>query len=628
MSRTQEKTNAGGIYTGQDSVLKAARRSLAPRRIGSLFGRGAAVLKARGAQALWREIDFRIRLAAHAETWRYRADIPLNKELRAQKKEAEQNGASWPKISVIAPLYNTPPKYLKQMVNSVRRQSYQNWQLVLVNASDENHPQVGAAAGAFAKKDSRIRLVTLKENLGISGNTNAGIAQSSGEVLTFLDHDDALQPNAFYEAAQAVLNGADLVYSDEAVLDENLEKLWEFHFKADYAPDTLRGCNYITHFCAFTRALIETAGGGEKEEFDGAQDYDLILRLTEKAKKIVHLPKVLYFWRRHSGSTASGIGQKPKAALAGQAALAAHLRRAGLAGQAQAQQNHPGAYRVQYEIEDGPLVSVIIPSYDHTDDLEKCLSSLYKRAGWPHMEVIVAENNSKKPETWEYYKKAQKQYPNLSVVEYKGRFNYSDINNFAEKHAQGQHLLLLNNDVEILSDGFVKEMLSYSRRADVGAVGAMLYYPDDTVQHAGLIVGLGGTAGVSHKGHKRGDGGDMFRLCTTQNVSAVTGAALMVKRSLYNKAGGLDEKNFAVAFNDVDFCLTLQKMGYWNVFTPFAFAYHHESKSRGYDLEGENKTRFDAESARFKAKWADILEKGDPFYNPHFTLEFENFGYR
>ena len=428
--------------------------------------------------------------------------------------------------------------------------------------------------------------------------------------------------------AKAYLSGADLIYSDEAVVSQDLKQLVEFHFKGGYGPDTLRGCNIITHLCAFSRPLLEAAGGAENPQYDGAQDYDLILRLSEKAQRIEHIPRVLYFWRSHSGSTAGGMGAKPKAEAAGAAALNAHLQRVGLSGTATPQQDHPGSYRVQYNITDQPLVSVLIPSCDHTEDLDRCLASLYQQAGWDNLEVLVLDNNSTQPQTPAYYQQAADRWPGLQILHYEGSFNYSAINNWGAKHARGQHLLLLNNDVEILSPGFVSEMLSYSQRADVGAVGALLYYPDDTIQHAGLIVGLGGTAGVSHKGHPRGNGGDLFRLCTTQNVSAVTGAALMVKTSLYQQLSGLDEENFGVAFNDVDFCLRLREQGLWNVFTPFATAYHFESKSRGYDTSGPNKQRFEKESAAFKGRWAGILRHGDPFYNPHFTLTTENFALR
>lgn len=621
-----ENKQPASATTGVDSLGKILRRNLSTKRLRLLWGRGKETLQQRGWQALGREVSFRFRLAAHQEIWRYRADIPLNRELKAQRAHPFENP---PLISVVCPLYNTPLPFLREMIQSVLQQSYAHLQLVLVNASQPSHPQVERTVLALAQKDPRIVYIPLPENLGIAQNTNAGLAACTGDWICLLDHDDKLQKSALFEVAQAALDtGAELIYSDEVVLNQDMTKLKEFHFKGDFGPDTLRGCNYITHLCAFTRDLLQRAGGPERPEFDGAQDYDLILRLSEQARCIHHIPKVLYFWRSHEGSTASDIGQKPAAIAAGAQALQQHVDRLGLAGAAAPLPQHPGAYRVQFEVTETPLVSVLIPSCDHTQDLDRCLESLLLHSGWQNLEILVLDNNSKDPATPLYYESLAKHHPQVRVLHYEGAFNYSAINNFGAEQARGAHLLLLNNDVEILPEDFVREMLSFSQRPDVGAVGAKLFYPDDTIQHAGLIVGIGGTAGVSHKGHPREDGGDMFRLCTVQNVSAVTGAALMVKTDLYRQMGGLDEKNFAVAFNDVDFCLRLLGAGHRNVFTPFAQAYHFESKSRGYDTQGEKKLRFEKERANFQNQWAEFLAQGDPFYNPHLTLEYENFGYR
>lgn len=612
--------------TGVDSLGKAVRRNLAPNRVALLGKRFFTTLKTDGLEAAGREIGYRYRLATHKEVWRYRTDIPLRKDLRAQRK----GKLGWmPVISVVVPLFNTPLRYLQQMVESVLSQSYALWQLVLVDGSDKEHRRVGEEASAYQDKDSRILYVKLYKNNGIASNTNIALAEATGEYVALLDHDDVLQPHALYEIAKAINeNGAELLYSDELVLDSALEKLGEYHFKPDYGPDTLRGCNFITHLCAFSKDLLERAGGGESNAYNGAQDYDLVLRLSEHTKNIAHIPKALYFWRRHENSTARDILQKPYAVEAGAQALRSHLERLDLPGTVTSQAQHQGAYRIRYEIKGEPLVSVLIPSKDHAEDLARCLKALYAASGWDNFEVLVLENNSEQPETEAFYKKVKTTYPNLQVLRYEGGFNFAAVCNFGAKHAKGQHLLLLNNDTEPLGDSFIREMLGYSQRADIGAVGAMLYYPDDTVQHAGLFIGIGGTAGVSHKGHARGDGGDLFRLCTTQNMSAVTGAALMVKTDLYRVAGGMDEENFAVAFNDVDLCLKLRQLGYWNVFTPFAEAYHFESKSRGYDTDGPAKERFEKEAAAFRQKYAKLLEAGDPFYNPHFTLKDESYGYR
>ena len=606
----------------KDSVGGMAKRLLDPAHVKQLAGWCARVAREEGGQALWREISFRVNLALHRDTWQYRADLPTRRMLKRQRAAGVPGG---PKISVVVPLYNTPLPFLKQMIESVTGQSYPNWQLVLADASDEAHANVGAVARRYAAKDSRITYKKLAENQGIAGNTNQGFALATGDWLTLLDHDDVLYRNALYEVAKAAAEDADFVYSDEIVLSADLKHLVDYHFKPDFEPDYLRGCNYITHLAAFSRGLFE-ATGGERAEYDGSQDFELILRLTEKAKKIVHIPYALYIWRSHAASTASSMDAKPYALAAGERALNDHLKRVGLAGEATRIPGCPGAYRVRYELTGTPLVSIMIPNKDHVEDLSRCLESLYKYAGYDRFEVIVIENNSTDPATFAYYEKAKQQFANLQVVQYEGGFNFSAINNFGRKFAKGEQLLLLNNDVELLSEGFLAEMLMYSQRPDVGCVGAKLYFPDDTIQHAGVFLGINGTAGHSHKSHPRASAGDLYRLATPQDLMAVTGACLMVKADLYDACGGLDEEKFAVAYNDIDLCLKLWQQGLLNVFTPFAEAYHHESKSRGLDTLSENAKRYEREKANFIEKYTPLIQKGDPYYNRHFNLLFENYG--
>ena len=396
------------------------------------------------------------------------------------------------------------------------------------------------------------------------------------------------------------------------------------------APDNLRGCNYITHLCLFSRSLAQRAGFEERSEFDGAQDHDLILRLTENTKKIHHIPKVLYVWRGHAGSTAAGISNetKPYAIAAGERAVNAQLKRLGLPGRCEAIAGIPGAFRVVYELTAHPMISILIPSKDHIDDLDRCLTSLDKLAGYDNYEVIVIENNSTDAATFAYYEQLPEKFPRCKVVYYQGTFNFSAVNNFGESFAQGEQLLLLNNDIEITTPGFLREMLSYSQRADVACVGAKLFYPDGTIQHGGVIMGINGSAGHSHKGHPHDAVGDLYRLVTTQDFMAVTGACLMVKKSLYEECGGLDEEKFAVAYNDIDLCLKLWKKGYLNVYTPFAQATHYESKSRGLDTTGENARRYEREKANFYAAYSEYIDHCEPYYNPHFNNKFENFGLR
>lgn len=609
----------------QDSVGKAIRRNLSPAKALNLAARGARCLATRGIEATWREAAWRVDLMRGRDNWRHRADIPLKRELHIQRRAKLP---MMPLISVVVPLYNTHLPYLKQMVRSVLDQSYANLELVLVDASDRQHPQVGEYCRTL--RDDRVNYVRLAKNMGIAGNTNIGLAEASGDYLALLDHDDLLWPNALFEAAAAInRTKADMLYSDEIVLDGELKNLKAYHFKPDFSPDTLRGCNYITHFLVFGRELLQRAGGGEDSRYDGAQDFDLILRLSEKAEKIHHIPKVLYVWRSHEQSTAGDISAKPYAIEAGAAAIAAQLERLGRQGKVEPQPNAPGSYRVRYALGAQPLVSILIPNKDHIEDLRRCLDSLAAKAGYEPIEVLVIENNSTDPQTFDFYRDELPRYGFCRLVTYEGPFNYSAINNFGAQQAKGEHLLLLNNDIELLTDGFIRELLMFSQRADVGAVGAKLYYPDDRkIQHAGVFIGIGGSAGHSHKGVPGDDLGSMYRLSTVQNMSAVTGACLMVKASLYRELGGLDEKNFAVSYNDIDFCLRLRERGLLNIFTPYAQALHYESKSRGLDTQGENARRYTAERERFREKYAELLQKGDPYYNPHLTLRYENYGYK
>ena len=606
----------------QDSVGGMARRLLDPAHLRDLARRSAATLREQGAEQLWRDVTFRVGLAFHHDGWRHRADIPLRRTLKAQRAARLQG----PCVSIVVPVYNTPLPFFKQMVQSVRRQTYTNWQLVLVDASDAAHPAPGALAQKLAAQDGRI-LYQKIENGGIAANTTAGFAAATGAYLALLDHDDVLYPNALFACVQTIqTTGADFVYSDEIVLSADLKQLGGYHFKPDFAPDYLRGVNFITHLAVFSRPLLDAAGAYESSEYDGAQDHDLFLRLTEKARKIEHIKQVLYIWRGHAGSTAAGMEAKPYAVEAGVRAIDAQLARLGLPGKAMPVPGAPGAFQVRYELTGRPLVSVLIPNKDHTGDLDRCLTSLYQNAGYDNFEVLVIENNSTDPATEAYYQTLPERFARCRVVRYQGAFNFSAINNFGAQFAKGEHLLLLNNDIEILSGDFLRELLSYSQRPDVGAVGAKLYYPDDTIQHAGVLMGINGSAGHSHKSYPRTAVGDLYRLVTTQNYMAVTGACLMTKASLYHAAGGLDEEQFAVAYNDVDYCLKLWQQGLHNVYTPRAEAYHYESKSRGLDTLSENAQRYECEKANFYAKYKQYIDNYDPYYNPHFNNLFENFG--
>ncbi len=604
----------------RDSVSAAIKRNLSLKRLLGHARRLSDCYRTRGLEATLREVTFRIALATHSEIWMYRADIPLKKELKEQRLARFDK---MPKISVIVPVYNPPKRYFIDLLNSVVNQSYQNYELFLVDAGD--YSSTRKILTRF--KSDRIKHICI-ENEGISENTTKGLTEATGDILTLLDHDDLLYKNALYEIVKAYNEtGAELIYSDEIILSADLKRLSEFHFKPDYSPHYLSCCNYITHLTAFTRDLIKKAGCYELKEYEGAGDFDLILRLSEKANKIHHIPKILYFWRGHEGSTAANITAKPYAIAAGARASSAHFDRIGRSAEVSPIEGRPGAYRPRY-INVSGSISVIIPNYEHKEDLSRCLMTLYDNAGVSDFEVIVVENNSSSQEIFDYYDEATKLYDNLKVIKYEGEFNFSAVCNYGAREANGDHILLLNNDIEVVSAEFLRELLSYSSQNEVGAVGAKLYYPNETIQHAGVFVGIAGSAGHSHKGHPADSGGDMYRLSTVQNLLAVTGACLMVKRKLYFDHDGLNEIDFAIAFNDVDFCLRLCKAGYQNVMTPFAEAYHHESLSRGSDDSGANNKRFLKERDNLRNLHSDIYRDGDPYYNPHLTLENESYGWK
>ena len=532
------------------------------------------------------------------------------------------------KVSILVPLYNTPREFLVEMIESVMNQTYANWELCLGDGSDAEHAFVGDVCREYAAKaDGRIVYKKLERNMGISGNTNACLTLATGEFIGLFDHDDVLHPSVLYSYVKAINEqGADYLYCDEITFHNgDLNKMLTLHFKPDYAPDNLRANNYICHFSVFSRELLD---GTElfRTQFDGSQDHDMILRLTDNAKKIVHVPRVMYYWRSHAGSVASGIEAKPYAIAAAKGAVAEHLKKHGFDHfQITSTRAFATIFRIQYQILGHPKISIVIPNKDHLEDLERCVTSILEKSTYDNYEIIIVENNSETSEIREYYDKLREN-DRVKIVTYEGKFNYSAVNNLGVSQAEGEYLVLLNNDTQVITVNWLEELLMYAQREDVGAVGAKLYYGDHTIQHAGVILGLGAhrTAGHCHYKQARQNLGYMGRLCYAQNLSAVTGACLMVKKSLYEAVGGLDE-SFAISLNDVDFCLKLRERGLLNVFTPFAELYHFESISRGADDQGEKAERYNRESEQFRAKWKAVLDQGDPYYNPNFSLDKSDF---
>ena len=554
---------------------------------------------------------------ADYDTW-LRIMRVSRQELFAQRKTKFSYA---PKFSVVVPLYHTPAKFLKDLVRSMMYQSYANWELCLVNASPED-VHLTSLLENWAMRDKRIRVIRLEKNLGIAQNTNAGIEASTGEFIAFLDHDDFLEPDALFCYVDALNKDKtiDVFYSDEDKTDEYAAHYFYPHFKSDFNIDLLHANNYMCHFLAVRKSLVDTVGG-LNEKFDGAQDYDFVLRLTENTKKIYHCPRILYHWRCSNQSTAASQGNKMYAIHAGKAALNAHYKRIGWNARAQ-EGAVDGWYQTKFTLKEEPLVSILIPNKDHTDDLDVCLNSFFERADYKNYEFIIIENNSVLPETFAYYEKIEKEHDNVKVVYWEAGFNYSAINNFGFKFAKGDYIMLLNNDVELITPDIFQSMLGFCMRPEVGIVGAKLLYNDHTVQHAGVLVGAGGLADHVFKGIHEDDPGYMGRAISSQDVSAVTAACLLVKRSVYEEVGGLEEE-FQVAFNDVDFCLKVRKAGYLIVYDADVKLFHYESKSRGMEDTTDRFIRFGNEMMLLNSKWDILSTFVDPYYNPNLSyLEY------
>lgn len=561
-------------------------------------------------------------IEAEAKKLHGTASFPTSEEAERQRSTVFDQMV---KISILVPLWNNQREFQVEMLDSVMNQTYQNWELCLADGSDAEHGYIEEICKEYAARaNGRIVYHKLEKNGGISGNTNECFKLATGTYIGLFDQDDVLHPSALYEYVKVINEqGADYIYCDETTFKGNsIDNMITLHFKPDFAPDNLRANNYICHFSVFSRELLE---GTElfRSGFDGSQDHDMILRLTANAKKVVHVPKLLYYWRSHKTSVASDINAKPYAIAAAKGAVADHLTRCGFKNfEIKSTRAFDTIFEIKYEIRSEDKISILIPNKDHVEDLRRCIDSIKERSTYSNYEIIVIENNSTGKAVFDYYDTIRKQ-KNITVVTYTGAFNYAKINNFGAGYATGKYLLLLNNDTQVISMNWMESMLMYAQRPDVGAVGAKLYYGDRTIQHAGVVIGLGAhrTAGHTHYKINYDNLGYMGRLCYAQNVSAVTGACLMVRKSLYDALGGLDEA-FAVALNDVDFCLRVREKGYLNIFTPFAELYHFESASRGSDIVDAKKAeRYEDESELFRERWKKLLAKGDPYYNPNFSLD-------
>jgi len=549
-----------------------------------------------------------------------RAVMPTEEELFRQRRE---NWREKPLFSIVVPLYKTPEKYLQQLIDSIQSQTYENWELCLSDGSGAPSP-LESYLGKLEQREKRVKVIRHETPLKISDNTNAAIQRASGDYIVFADHDDLLTEDALYECALALKKHpqTELIYSDEDKISMNGKRYFEPHFKSDYNPDLLCSMNYFCHLVVVKRTLLEKTGLLDAA-FDGAQDYDFVLRCTEHTRNIHHIPKVLYHWRAHENSTAENPESKRYAFEAGKRAVEAHYARRNLPAKVEMGE-YPGLYRTVWQWQEQPLISILIPNKDHTEDLQKCIQSIEKYSTYRNYEYIIIENNSELPENFAYYKKLEEENEKAHVVCWEGGFNFSAINNFGAEYANGEYLLFLNNDTEMINPDCLWQLLGYCMREDVGVVGARLYYEDNTIQHAGVVIGFGGIAGHTFIGFDRQANGYFSRIICAQDYSAVTAACMMTKKSVFLQAGGMTEE-LVVAFNDIDYCMKVQELGKLVVYNPYAQLYHYESKSRGLEDSPEKQERYYKEMKYFVTKWKEYMDQGDPYYNPNLTLSKADF---
>nr|WP_303021448.1 glycosyltransferase family 2 protein [uncultured Blautia sp.] len=608
----KEKSSAGRIQWGR--MLK----KLSPYTI----QKGFRYLKHYGPKEFWIRLHERFEPEEVPYGPWYEAYVP---DEAALEKQRHHHFEYSPLISVAVPAYRTPEKFLAQMIDSLLAQTYGNWELCIANGSPEDGA-MKKVLEEYTKKDSRIRVSELTENKGIAGNTNAALEMARGEFVGLLDHDDLLAPNALYEIVRALDEDRtlDAVYTDEDKVTTELDEHFQPHLKPDFNLDLLRSNNYICHFFVVRRSIVQKVGGF-RQEFDGAQDHDFIFRCIENAEKVGHIPEILYHWRTHKASTADNPASKMYAFDAGKRAIEAHLKRTGTEGTV----SHTpdlGFFRVKYPVQGQPLVSIIIPNKDEKETLKACIDSIREKTEYPNYEIIIVENNSTTDEIFQYYKELS-QDPRIRLLRWKKEFNYSAINNYGVRHANGEYLLFLNNDVTVITPGWIKELLGVCQRSEVGAAGVKLIYPDDTIQHAGCVIGLGGIAGHMFVDMPANRTGYLHKASILQDMSAVTAACMMMKRTAFEEAGGFTEK-LSVAFNDVDLCLKVRKNHKLIVYDPYVQLYHMESKTRGAEDNKEKVRRFQEEIEYMRCQWIDILKKGDPYYNKNLSLTKWNYSLR
>jgi GT2 family glycosyltransferase len=551
--------------------------------------------------------------------WIAAHDTPDLDKLRAQCAALPAK----PLISVVMPVYDTPAEVLRQAIESVRQQVYPHWQLCIADDASPS-PHV-AEILREAQADERIRVTFRERNGHIAAASNSALELATGDFVALLDHDDVLPPHALYHVAAEIAShpDADIIYSDEDKLDETGART-DPYFKSDWDPELILGQNYLNHLTVYRRALIDSVGGF-REGFEGSQDHDLVLRAAERTRpeRIRHIPRVLYHWRIQRGARTFSSTQRDRAAEAARRAVAEHLERTGRTATVDAA---PGGYqRVTWPLpEPAPLVSLLVPTRDAVGLVRQCLDGLLGGTDYPNFEVIILDNDSRQPETLAYFEEVQRD-PRVRVLAQPGPFNFSAINNAGVAAARGSVIGFVNNDIKVIGPGWLREMVGHAVRPEVGAVGAKLRYGDDTIQHGGVILGIGGIGAHAWRRFPADHPAPFGRLMLTRSFSAVTAACLVMRKALFEEVGGFDAEHLAVAFNDVDLCLKLRAKGLRVVWTPHAELYHLESVSRGGDLDADKRDRFRAESLRMRQAWGPLLDN-DPFYNPNLTLHAMDYG--
>jgi glycosyltransferase involved in cell wall biosynthesis len=530
-----------------------------------------------------------------------------------------------PLISVVMPVYNPPIPFLEAAIHSVQDQLYPHWELCIADDASTN-PEVQALLSRYAEADARIKVIYRKENGHISVASNSALELATGEFVTLLDHDDELSEHALYCIVEAINQHprAGIIYSDEDKIDAS-GKRFDPYFKCDFNYELFLAQNMISHLGVYRRTLLEEIGGF-RTGYEGSQDYDLALRALEKIEptQIVHVPHVLYHWRAIPGSTARNVNEKNYAVEAAHQAVQDHLQRCDIEAIVSPAPESPEYHRVQFRLPAGlPLVSIIIPTRDRADLLDPCIDSILNRSSYPHFEIVVIDNGSVEPATTKLFDRLPTD--RVRVVRDDSPFNFSALNNYGAQKSKGELLCLMNNDIEISTPDWLEEMVSFAHRADIGCVGARLWYPNGLLQHGGVITGVGGVAGHAHLNLLRGDRGYFNRAVLHQSFSAVTAACLVIRRSVFEQVGGLDE-SLAVAYNDVDFCLRVREAGYRNVWTPYAEMVHHESATRGYETTPAKQARLEQEMNLLRQRWGEQLFN-DPAYSPNLNLKKPDFAY-